>query len=276
MKVEKIKSISKKTIKTLGQETGLINGYTESRIECKIHTFYFRMLFYYFISIISLLTLMPYAYYKYSYFKYKNAYIDNKRLIFTGEVIDVYMSFIGGYIIYSISLIGLNFLNMNILPLLKIDNDIINKLITTAVNILPTILFTTLIVNRFYKWQQLNLHFVSAKDSPSYYEMHLLQAVAHSGINKLINLFSLGFGYPATTKFRHFFLINRQFVSGKRLSFNGLVISAYGCLFIRYFLIYPTFGLYLPIFIYRLNNWVITHTHIAKKQTTNDHKFHII
>ena len=76
-------------------------------------------------------------------------------------------------------------------------------------------------------------------------------------INKLINLFTLGFGRPATTKFRYFFLINRQYVSGKKLSFNGLVLSAYSWLLLRYILIFPTFGLYLPIYIYKLNMWII-------------------
>ena len=276
MKIKKIKSNSKKTIKTIGYETGILNGKYKSRHECKIYTFYFRMLFYFFISVFSLGILMPYAYYKYSYFKYENSYIDNERLIFTGKLEDVYMSFIGGYILYSISLIGLNFLSMNIIPLLHIDNDLINKLITTAFNVLPTALFTTFIIYRFYKWQQQNLHFVRYKDEPSFYEVHILMALLKVIINKLINLFTLGFGRPATTKFRYFFLINRQYVSGKKLSFNGLVLSAYSWLLLRYILIFPTFGLYLPIYIYKLNMWIIIHTHISKKQDNKNHKIHII
>ena len=274
-KIKRINDVSKKIVKEIGKGVGIANDKTPSRIEIRLREFYFRMLFYIFISIITGFVLMPYMYYKYSHFKYKNAYIDNRRLIFKGEVIDVYISFIFGYILYMISLIGLNFAVVNILPLINFQHEIFNTLITTLINVLPTILFTTFIVYRFYKWQQLNVYFVSDQDSKSYYEIHLVKTALYALINKLISVFTFGFGRPATVKYRFFYLINRQFYSDKKLKFNGLVSSAYGWLFWRYYLVVFTFGLYLPIYIYKENEWVITHTHLSNKKHSN-HKISIL
>lgn len=274
--IEKITSTSKMVAKHAVKNLGLYNAKEPSRMDLNIKEYYLRIIFYISISIFSLFTLMPYAYYKYSYYKYQNVYIDNKKVVFNGKLSDFYYSFAIGFILFTILLVTVNKLSIIILPNINIPDVRIKNLIATGVHVLPTILFTALIVNRFYRWQQTNIHFVGDLVSPSHFEIHLLLTLLYAIINRLINLFTFGFGRPATVKLKYFYLINRQFCSEIKLKFNGPLITAYSWLFWRYILIFPTFGFYLPIYLYRKSMWIAKYTHISETQKHANHIINII
>ena len=270
--IEKTKKISKRVT----NELGLITENSPSRFESSLGMFYLKFLGFFAMSVLSVGILLPYAYYLYSKDKYKNVYIDNKKIVFTGRIEDAYFTFIGGYILLSLIIMGFNYATTYILPLIKIDNETaktwVDSLITTLVNALPTILVTSLLIFRLYKWQQQNIHIISRLDEPSYFETHIVRALVGAILRKLLSFFSFGLGNPASIYFREKFLCDRQFCSELKLNFKGNILSSYSWFLWRYYLNIVSFGIYYPIYLYRYINWTIMNAHIDPNQEHLTHK----
>jgi len=276
---KKVTKFSKKVTKTVTENLGITEEKNKSRIELKMSNFYAKFLFWSLLTIISVGALLPYAYYLYSKEKYQIAYIDNKRLVFNGKVVDAYITFIGGYVFFAISITALNIISTNLLPLIVIENEriktLVDTLITTLINTLPTIFFSTFILARLSKWQQKNLHLISSVEEKSYYEFHIVKSIILAILRKLLKYISFGLGNPAEIKLKEYFLINRYFCSEKRLKFDGSMLSSYKWFLWRFYLVFITFGFYLPIYVYKYNNWVIMNTHINENQSHDTHKINI-
>ena len=259
MKKTKIKKVTKKFIHEIGfsknpkkviTDFGFRKSNTISRHEINPKIFYFKILLFFLMSILSFFSLFSLAYFLYCKMKYEKSYIDNKRIIFVGNITTVYQSFIFGYIPFLFITTVLAYLSPYILELLTFENEKINNLIITLINSLPSILFMTLVVNRFYIWQHKNLRFINKLDINSYYEMHIIMTAIHSILRKLALLFTIGLGFPFVLKIKKSYMVNREFLSGTKLAFDGSIISAYFWFLIRILFIALTFGLYIPVFLY--------------------------
>lgn len=275
MKAKKIKNGAKKLISEVGfskdvksviLDFGIIKSKSKSRHMVKGGYFYIRTLAYLLMSIFTVFALMPYAYWKYCNLKYKESYIDGKRLVFVGDIRGAYQNFVWAFIPYLAITSLLAFFSPYILEALTFEYEYINNLIVSLINSAPTILFTSLVISRFYVWQHKNLRFISKLDEKSYYEFHLLRTIIHSVLRKVVLLVTIGLTFPLILKLKKSYMINREFLSDIKLAFNGSIISAYLWLFVRLILVFITFGVYLPYFLYKFNCWAIEHTHISENQ----------
>lgn len=243
---------------------GFNNIFRKSRYDYKLKTFYFKYLGYVFISIISLLTLLPLAYYFYSKEKYNNTFYDNKKVKFDGNVSSVYIAFVSNFILVVIIITLVN-VGQTIFLSSWLDKfrPAISNLIRSGINALPTILLTSYLLSILYKWGQNNTHFLWSNND-SYMKLNIIGALLSSIIRKIFLIITFGLGIPFIIWYKMKYLINRQYISGKRLIFNGSIRSSYGWFLFRFYLIFLTFGLYFPIFLYKLNQWIIMNTHIKE------------
>ena len=263
-KIEKNENLVSKVGNNTLSFLGFNNKVRQSRYDYKLKTFYFKYLGYVFISIISLLTLLPLAYYIYSKEKYNNTFYDNKKVKFDGNVSSVYITFVSNFILVVIIITLVN-AGQTIFLSSWLDKfrPVISNLIRSGINALPTILLTSYLLSVLYKWGQNNTHFLWS-NSDSYMELNIIGALLSSIIRKIFLIITFGLGIPFIIWNKMRYLINRQYISGKRLVFKGTIRSAYGWFLFRFYLIFLTFGLYFPIFLYKLNQWIIMNTHIKE------------
>jgi len=264
MGLKKALGKTKKVILKATDFVGITNEREKSRYEYKAFKFYFEFLFYVFISVISLLLLLPYAYYLYSKKKVNRTYYDNKKLRFDGTISGAYIAYIQGFLLMIIILISVDKLqNTFLIDFLKANlPEHAVGLITTLINALPTILSSSLVFYGLFKWQQANTHFCY-EQAGSFMERKIIKSVFVAIMGKLFGLISFGLGNPIVIWFRQRYTINRMHFSFVKMRFNGTIFASYKWFLFRYYLVIITFGLYYPIYLHRINEWIIIHTHCA-------------
>lgn len=266
-KEKKIKKITAKAIHKTTDFFGITTNKTPSRFIYKESKFYGMIVFYIFISVITLLILAPYAYYKVCELRYNHTYIDNKKVVFRGKIADCYYQFIIGLILVTISLFLIAIFKKYFL------NDILSKLsspfdrlVSATIAAAPAMVITALLFNRLFTWSIKNIFFVSDTNfvsylKISYLKLSIIKAVLAAVLRKIASIITFGFGKPLILVIKERYIINRQYISESRLIFLGRILSAYKWLFWRYFLVIITLGFYYPIYLYKEWQWITINTH---------------
>lgn len=244
---------------------GIMNHKTKSRYEYSEIKFYFIFLGFVLMSVLSLFTLLPYAYYRYCLIKYNNSFYDNKKVRFNGTVGGAYRSFMSGFLLTIIILLTVDIIRHTFF--MDLINEYIPErfigLVNTAIAALPTILASSLVFNSLFKWGQRNANFVY-DDTGSYLEKHLIKGIFVAILGKVFSLVSFGLGNPLTIWIKWRFIINREYVSNNKMKFDGMILSSYKWFVWRWYLIVITAGLYYPIYIHKINQWTIRHSHLKE------------
>lgn len=255
----------KKSLHRFGQMIGVRKEFNRSRLQYPLKKFYFRIIGLVLMSILSLLSLLPYAFYLYCKIKYDNLFYDNKKLRFIGKVKDIYLIFVEGLIIVGAG--SWLYYNLTLPLMMDIANRFdkyISTLLITAINAIPTVVITTVFITRFYKWGQANAVFCYITFEKSYMKVNIIGSILNAIVKYVVTTISFGLGSPFYRWYRQRFLINRQYVSGAKIKFAGTIFSAYGWLSWRLLLSVITIGLYLPIYLYKMNEWSAKNTIVLK------------
>lgn len=244
------------------EKIGVKYGDTKSRFEYPLKKFYFKFIFYIFISVISLFMLVPLAYYLYSKDKYKEFYIDNKRVIFKGKLRDAYISFVPWFILSSLVFLVVIQLRLTaIYYWISTNPNIIFVYETTLISVLPNIILFFAIFTRLYKWSISNLYFLE-KQEETFYIRNIIQTMIVAGSIKAINYLSVGILYPISLCIKSWDRIGRTVISGNKLEFNVSIKEAYLWFLGRLFMIIISLGLYFPVYMYKKEKWITKNTHI--------------
>ena len=263
MGIKNVVDNTKKVVQKTSEFMGVMNYRTKSRYEYKEVKFYFIFLGFVLMSVLSLFTLLPYAYYRYCLIKYNNSFYDNKKIRFNGTIRGAYTSFLSGFLLTIIILLSVDIIKTTFI-LDYVKANVPEKAvgwIDTAITALPTILASSLVFNSLFKWGQRNANFVY-DDTGSYLEKHLIKGILVAILGKVFSLISFGLGNPLTIWIKWRFIINRECVSHKKMKFDGNILSSYKWFVWRWYLIVVTAGLYYPIYIHKINQWTVRHTHI--------------
>lgn len=244
---------------------GITCDFKKSRYDYPLLKFYFWFLFYVFISVISLFTLLPFAYYLYSKKKVDHSFYDNKKLRFSGTINGAYASFIQGFLLVIIILATVDKLQHTFLYDILVENipERFVGWIVTGINALPTILASSLIFNGLFKWQQSNTHFCY-QNGGSFMEIRIFRGVLVALVGKLVSLISLGLGNPISVWYKQRFIVNREHFSYEKMKFDGNVLQSYKWFLWRYYLQAISLGLYYPVYLHKINQWTIMHSHLSK------------
>lgn len=271
-KEKKITKMTKKFVHGTTNFFGITTDRTPSRFVYKESKLYGILIFYIFISLISLLTLAPYAYYKVCEIRYNHTFIDNKKVVFRGKIADAYYQFALGLILVVISLFLVDIFKKYFLnDLLSNIPSPFDGLVSAAIAAAPAMIITALLFNRLFVWSIKNIFFVSDTNfvsylKLSYLKLSIVKAVLSAILRKIAEFVSFGFGRPLLIVIKERYIVGRQYISQNKLIFLGRILSAYKWLFWRYLLIIPTFGFYYPIYLYKEWQWITIHTHIFKEE----------
>ncbi len=255
---------TKKIVRTTTNFIGLTSEKDISRYEYPVYKFFPWFILYFLMSVASLLTLLPLAYYLYSKKKVSLTYYDNKKLRFDGTVSKAYGAFIQGFLLTLIILALVDKLQHTFLL------DYLSAslpgyavgLIRTAINALPTVLASSLIFNGLFKWAQANTHFCYELNG-SYMERKIIKGMLVAILGKLLGLVSFGIGNPIAIWFKQRFIVNRQYFSYTKMKFNGTIFQSYKWFIWRLYLVFITAGIYYPIYLHKVNEWTINHSHCS-------------
>lgn len=255
---------TKKIVRTTTNFVGLTCEKDISRYEYPVYRFFLWFIVYFLMSVLSLLTLLPYAYYLYSKRKVSLTYYDNKKLRFDGTVSGAYISFIQGFLLIVIILMLvdkiqhtflLDYLSAS-LPSYAVG------WIRAGINALPTVLTTSFTLNRLFKWQQANTHFCYETNG-SFMKAKIFKGILVAIMTKLLSLVSFGIANPIAVWIKQRFIVNRQYFSYTKMKFNGTIFQAYKWFIWRLYLIIISAGIYYPIYLHKVNEWTINHSHCA-------------
>ena len=265
-KERKIEKLAKKAVLTTTDFFGITEKKKGSRFVYNRVKFYGYFALYAFLSIITCLMLAPYAYYKMCELRYNNTYISNKKIVFRGKMYEVYYQFTLGLILAVVLLFLLNvfklyFLNDVLSHLPNYGKNLVNAAIAGA----PLMIITAVLINRLFVWSIRNI-FLVYDDSysylkVSYLKLSIFKAILSAVARKIASLLTVGFGEPLLLVIKERYIVNRQFISNKRLRFNGHIYEAYSWFLWRYFLIFITFGFYYPIYLHKTYVWITMHTY---------------
>ncbi len=263
-----LKDVVDNTMELVNKTTdfmGITNQTTKSRYKYSEIKFYFIFLLFVLMSVASLFTLLPYAYYRYCLIKYNNTFYDNKKVRFNGTIRGAYTSFLSGFLLTIIILLSVDIIRTTFFMdiIMEYVPERFVGLVNTVIAALPTILASSLVFNSLFKWGQRNANLVS-DDTGSYLEKHLIKGILVAVLGKLFSLLSFGLGNPLTIWIKWRFIINREYVSHNKMKFDGLIISSYKWFVWRWYLNVVTAGLYYPIYIHKINQWTIRHSHIEQ------------
>ena len=260
--VKKTLHNTKKVVLATTNFVGITAKKEASRYEYPVHKFFLWFLLYFLMSVLSLFTLLPLAYYLYSKRKVSLTYYDNKKLRFDGTVSSVYIAAIQSFLLMIIILLLVDKLQHTFLI------DYLSAslpgyavgLIRTAINALPTILVSSLLFNGLFKWAQANTHFCYETNG-SYMERKIIKGMLVALLGKLLGLVSFGLANPIAIWFKQRFIVNREHFSYIKMKFNGTIFQSYKWFIWRLYLVIVTAGIYYPIYLHKVNEWSIIHSH---------------
>ena len=244
---------------------GITNQTTKSRYQYSEIKFYFIFLGFALMSVLSLFMLLPYAYYRYCLIKYNNSFYDNKKIRFNGTIRGAYTSFLSGFLLTIIILLSVDIIRTTFFMdlIMEYVPERFVGLVNTVIAALPTILASSLIFNSLFKWGQRNANFVY-DDTGSYLEKKIIKGILVAILGKIFSLISFGLGNPLTVWIKWRFIVNREYVSHKKMKFDAFIVSSYKWFVWRYYLNIITVGFYYPIYIHKINQWTIRHSHIKE------------
>lgn len=256
---------TKKAVLATTNFVGITAKIETSRYEYPVHKFFLCFILYFFMSVLSLFLLLPLAYYLYSKKKVSLMYYDNKKLRFDGTISSAYSAAIQNFLLMIIILLLVDKLQSTFLIdylTASLPGHLVG-LIRTAINALPTILVTSLLLNGLFKWAQSNTHFCYETNG-SYMERKILKGILIAILSKVFSLVSFGIGNPLALWFKQRFIVNREHYSYVKMKFNGTIFQAYKWFIWRFYLIVITAGIYYPIYLHKVNEWRIIHSHCIK------------
>ena len=256
---------TKKVVHFTSDFFGITSKLEDSRYEYPLNKFYFKFILYLLMAVGTALILAPVAYYLYCKDKYNNTFYNNKKVVFNGSIRGAYTAFISGFLLTIIVLLTVNQLRVTFI--MDIINEYIPEkyvnLLSTAINVLPTILASSLIMNGLYKWGQRNANFVY-DDTGSYLDKKIIKGILVAIGCKVLSFASFFIGTPFALWLKQRFIVNRMHVSHEKMKFNGNPLDSFKWFIWRYYLIIVTAGIYYPIYIHKINKWTIMHMHLAK------------
>ena len=263
--VDKTIKDTKKVVHKTTNFVGITCDISKSRYDYPLLKFYLWFLFYVLISVLSLFTLLPLAYYLYSKKKVEHTYYDNKKLRFDGTISSCYAEFIQWFLLVLVILSSVDLIQRTFLYDIFLENipEKYISLIVTAINALPTILVSTLVFNGLFKWQQRNTHFCY-QNGGSFMERKILRSMLVALVGKLVSLISFGLGNPITIWYKQRYIINRMNFSYVKMKFDGNLLDSYKWFVWRYYLYAFTLGFYYPVYLYKINQWAILHSHCSE------------
>lgn len=278
-KENRIKKMTKKTVRATAKMTkkavrtttdffGITAKKTPSRFIYKESKFYFIFLFYAFLSVITLLILAPYSYYKVCELRYSHTFIDNKKIVFRGKMHEIYYQFVLGLILVVIILFFIRIMQQYWLDdILSSLPEFARGLIPGLIAAAPTMVVTGVLINRLFVWSIKNIFFVSDDTidsflNISYLKLSIIKAVVQAVLRKLASIMTVGFGEPFLLVVKERYIVSRQYISGIKMRFDGSVFESYKWFLWRYFLVIFTAGIYYPIYLYKTYQWTTIHMHI--------------
>ncbi len=267
-KKKTIKNVTKKAIHSTTNFFGITADVTPSRFVFSKRKFYGWFVFYIFISVITLLILAPYAYYKICEIRYTHTIIDNKKIVFRGKIPDVYYQFTLGLILVVIILFFIGILQQYFLDdLLSHLPEFARNLIPGLIAAAPTMVITGVLINRLFVWSIRNIAFVSddlisSYLKVSYLKLSIIRAILSAVLRKIASFITLGFGEPLLLVIKERYIVNRQYISKTKMMFNGTVFDSYKWFLWRHFLTIGSLGIYFPIYLYKQYQWITMHMHI--------------
>lgn len=236
-----------------------------SRYTYPLKKYYLWMLLYVFMSLASLLVLMPLAYYLYSKRNVEHTFIDGKKLRFVGTIKGAYFTFIPFLCLLIALWFGFDEIKEHLLTteVIQSMNPFFAFIIKSIMDAVPVFLISILVVYNLFKWAQKNTYFCYDL-SGSYFETKIRKSLLMVLVNKFCGMITLGIFTPLGIYFKQGFIVEREHFSNDKMTFDGTIKESYKKFIIRQYLNYITIGLYAPVFLYRIHEWRIIHTHISK------------
>lgn len=262
---------AKKTKKAVIATTnffGITTRKTRSRFTYSLPKFYGYFIFYVFLSVITALMLAPYSYYKICELRYSHTFIDNKKVVFRGKVNDAYYQFTCGILLVILSFFVIHILKIYFLNdiLNMIKNKTVSNLLSALISALPAFIISFFLINRLFVWSIQNIFFLSEGRQSfvkvSFLKLSIIKAVLSAVFRKLATLLTFGFGEPLVIVIKQRYIVNRQYVSRKKLRFSGGIFDSYKWFLWRYFLCFITLGFYYPVYLHKQYVWITMHTHL--------------
>ena len=94
-------------------------------------------------------------------------------------------------------------------------------------------------------------------------ERKIIKGMLVAILGKLLGLVSFGIGNPIAIWFKQRFIVNRQYFSYTKMKFNGTIFQSYKWFIWRLYLVFITAGIYYPIYLHKVNEWTINHSHCS-------------
>ena len=236
----------------------ILSNMNGSRVEVNKLKGYFVYLFTILISIGTLLILLPLAYHIHAKYFVNKTYVDNKRLVYRGKILGIYLKFIIGYILLVASLtainIGMYYLRKyNILPFQIASN--------TILSLLQAFFITRTLKIYVHK----NTHFVSSKVELSTYEFHLFLLILTKLSIFIINTLTLNILYPVTTGIEDKYDAKRKIIDNYHFKYKARYRGYILKWLLELLLIVVTVLIWLPKALLDVYCWSAGNIHIAHK-----------
>lgn len=199
--------------------------------------------------------LYPLTVFLYEKWLSDNSYIEGRRLKFVGKLPRVYLIYIVGVLLASLSIFLLNYF-IAILPnFFKID------IIKWGANAFLGGTNTLFITSKIRKWKKSSTIYEGSEDfTHSKLDRNLFKCVIVNGIATIASTISLGLFLPLSQKIKAQYFINLTTICGEKLFFAGKAINLYKRLPLWILFIVLTFGLFILYINYYLQSWEIENT----------------
>ncbi len=240
--------------------SGIIIPKTKSRFEYPLYKYYFKLLLYVLMSALSILSLLPLAYYLYMKDKTRNMYIDNKKVIFKGTIFKCYQYTVVWIILFVLLSFIINLLTKTyFMDWLSNSANIFTAYIKKFILSSPTVLLVFIIVNRLYRWGLTNIYF-GTEYGETYIKFDPKIALKSFIITRIAKLTVIGI--PLEHCLRNRYLLNNTYISGRKVYYSGTIKEAYKWIFFRMILVVLTLFLYYPVYLYKKNKLATINTHV--------------
>jgi len=236
-----------------------------SRYTYSLKKYYLWMILYVFMSLASFLILMPLAYYLNAKKNVEHTYIDGKKLRFTGTKRGAYLTFVPYFCLLNALRIIIDEIQLHLLTNEVISNmhPFFSFIVKNLMDAIPLFLVSLLLMHTLFKWAQRNTYFCYEL-SGSIFETRIRKSLLMAIINKICGTLTFGIFNPLAIYLKQKFIVERKIISYTKVEFDGTIKESYKKFIIRQYINYFTIGLYAPVYLYRIHEWSIIHTHISK------------
>ena len=213
------------------------------------------------ISFLSLLLLIPLAYWIISSYFIPRKYIDDRQLKYTGKISRCFIIFYIGIILMAAWVV--------IYELVLKQNGLINSIPHQLLNAVPGVIGSLCISLQLNRYNQKNTHFADENDGKSGFIFYLSLLLGKHVLSKIISVFSLGLLHPITTRISAYADYERGYIDGYRFKYDFSLKQMYPRYLLDLLLSIVTIGFYYPVLVIRRMEIDQQFVHILPKKNTS-------